>query len=321
MADIFISYSRTQQEIANELNKRFKKLGYDVFLDTEVLEPGDKWLERLKDEVRHADLLVILVSETANVSQYVTLEMVEALKYNKRIVPVRINKTSLPTYLKDFQAISFLDDNYDDIVQRIHNVFPNSLTKFIRRYGLMKLAFSTLLILAIVIIAWQMILLSRNAQFDVVVPVPCPLNSSRSLNALANDNEATIMIPPDCSIGWRSGVRLDVSGEYSGDLEDRILWILVYIGNNYYPQSISTSCGQPERVQSVFIDDHMWTSQIVLGTPGDEFDIVLVSVDGSESEIFANWLDEGCNAGFTGFAASQLPSGLIEHDAVTIRSN
>ncbi len=64
MAQIFLSYSRDDQELASHLAKDLKDLGHVVWLDQE-LTGGQAWWDQILAMIRACDLFVFVLSSAA----------------------------------------------------------------------------------------------------------------------------------------------------------------------------------------------------------------------------------------------------------------
>ena len=95
---VFISYGREPNygtPIAQELHDRIYELEnppLKPFLDTSDLNEGDKWRPQLAREIEDSFLLIVLCSQKANGSQYVTFEWSYAMGKQKPILPIEIQK-------------------------------------------------------------------------------------------------------------------------------------------------------------------------------------------------------------------------------------
>ena len=73
--DAFISYSRLDAEWATRLEADLSRRGYDIFLDTKRLTAGDEWDKQLQSDIRNARNLILLWSDNARGSDWVTKEI------------------------------------------------------------------------------------------------------------------------------------------------------------------------------------------------------------------------------------------------------
>ena len=61
MRNIFISYSRTNEDIAKTIANDIRELGNAVWFD-EYLAGGEAWWEKFLDEIRNCDIFIFLLS-------------------------------------------------------------------------------------------------------------------------------------------------------------------------------------------------------------------------------------------------------------------
>ncbi len=90
---IFISYSSKQTQIIWQIYDLLKKNHYDVFLDKEKLELGQKFPDQLEEAIKHSDGLIILITpDSVSENSWVHKEIEFAIKHWKnldnRIIPV-----------------------------------------------------------------------------------------------------------------------------------------------------------------------------------------------------------------------------------------
>jgi len=128
MAKIFISYARRDAgEIADELADQLRAKDHEVFLDVQSIRAGARWRSELSRRIKRSDLIVVLVTEGSNASDYVYQEIREAEKHGKTIVPVKVGDAPLPVHLRGtWQAITPEDDNLDAILLEIQSALLHS---------------------------------------------------------------------------------------------------------------------------------------------------------------------------------------------------
>ena len=124
MADVFISYRRDGGDMtAMYIFQALKDRGYSVFYDVDVLRSGKFNEELLKQIQGCTDFLVVLsphaLDRCNNQGDWVRLEIAEAIKEEKNIVPILMN------------GFSFPDDLPDDINElRVHTGLTSSTEYF-----------------------------------------------------------------------------------------------------------------------------------------------------------------------------------------------
>jgi tetratricopeptide (TPR) repeat protein len=136
MSRVFISYRRADSaEWANNLNRRLgMRYGEDlIFQDVEDIQPGDNWLETIKQELQVCQVFLILIGpywlvdkggrkRLEDPGDILRMEVVEALASQGIVIPTLVGGAemiladSLPEPLKPLslrQAISLRDEQWN----------------------------------------------------------------------------------------------------------------------------------------------------------------------------------------------------------------
>jgi hypothetical protein len=80
---VFVSYSREDSSIADQLGEAYKALGMEYLRDVNVLRSGEKWAPALLDLIDKSEIFQLLWSEAAKRSPYVRQEWQHALGLNR----------------------------------------------------------------------------------------------------------------------------------------------------------------------------------------------------------------------------------------------
>lgn len=99
--DIFISYADEDKALSITLEDRLKSFGIIVHRDKTDLRFGNDWREKLFQKIKQCDKFILLWSIYSARSTSVNEEIVEALKYNKLIIPCLLDETSLTPILEN----------------------------------------------------------------------------------------------------------------------------------------------------------------------------------------------------------------------------
>ncbi len=127
MAHIFISCSSADKVRAKELHDRLSN-DFDVWLFTEKLLGGIKWSSEIDSALAKADALIVLISPSSAVSQWVTYEWSFALGKNLAVIPLQIEvveRDKIHDKLKELHIISFVsprDEDWSSLFRRIGEV-------------------------------------------------------------------------------------------------------------------------------------------------------------------------------------------------------
>lgn len=87
--DIFISYSRKDDEIMSRIKTHFEQEDFIVWVDQTELELGTvAWETKIQDALEHTSCVVVLMSPDSKQSKWVMNELSYAERHNVRIFPV-----------------------------------------------------------------------------------------------------------------------------------------------------------------------------------------------------------------------------------------
>ena len=88
MADVFVSYSRSDSELVNRLVERLRERGKDVWFDVEGIRDAEVFPAALRRAVEGSDGFVFVISPDSVASPFCEQEVDHAVELNKRIVPL-----------------------------------------------------------------------------------------------------------------------------------------------------------------------------------------------------------------------------------------
>ena len=89
MADIFISYSREDRGLIDQLSEEVENLGYTVWCDGD-LQGGSAWRQAIATEITKCQVLIVLWSENSKKSVFVPQEVDEAMQLEKPVIALRV---------------------------------------------------------------------------------------------------------------------------------------------------------------------------------------------------------------------------------------
>jgi len=110
-SQVFISYSREDQEVAAKVAKALEALGWSVFFDVEI-RVGESWDERIERELNAAKAVVVLWSPTSVASRWVRNEA-RIGEAAQKLAPAQIAKANLPVEFSHVQAANLIGWNGD----------------------------------------------------------------------------------------------------------------------------------------------------------------------------------------------------------------
>ena len=100
MPDIFISYSRRDQEFVKRLFDSLTGVGLDVWVDWEDIEPTADWWQRINQGIETSNTVLFVVSPESLASPVCMMEANYALGFNKRFIPLLREETEVEDAIK-----------------------------------------------------------------------------------------------------------------------------------------------------------------------------------------------------------------------------
>lgn len=89
--DIFISYSRKDKEKVTQIYELLKSNGLKCWLDVDGMYSGVSFKKVIVDAIKQSTILLFMSSENSNKSKNVISEVSLAMKYGKKILPIRLD--------------------------------------------------------------------------------------------------------------------------------------------------------------------------------------------------------------------------------------
>jgi len=106
---IFLSYSRADLDYIATLVDALREKGADVWFDKNI-RTGEQWDNILEEQIKAADVFLIVMSKTSVASNNVKDEMSYAKSLGKIISPILIETCEVPMRLARYQYIDFTQD-------------------------------------------------------------------------------------------------------------------------------------------------------------------------------------------------------------------
>jgi TPR repeat protein len=110
---VFISYSRDDLKFADQLDAGLDLCGFECVLDRHGISGGEDWKRRLGNLISEADTVVFVLSPSSARSEVCAWEVEDALRLNKRILPIicrPLEGASPPPQLQERNYIFFYED-------------------------------------------------------------------------------------------------------------------------------------------------------------------------------------------------------------------
>lgn len=129
---IFLSYSHRDNLVASQIKLALGAAGYQVQGDESEIKGGQEWASVIEESIKKADLIVSIISHSANESSWVRRELVYADNLQKPIVPIKVDDSPIPLMIIDRQYIS-AEANFEDGLQELIAVLPKRIEALAER--------------------------------------------------------------------------------------------------------------------------------------------------------------------------------------------
>ncbi len=110
MTDLLISYSRQDGEFVRRLHAALTQRGRDVWVDFEDIPISAAWWESIHDAIEETNAFVFVISPASVGSPICNLEIDEALRNHKRLIPIMLHPTKLEEGLEVISRRTLSDD-------------------------------------------------------------------------------------------------------------------------------------------------------------------------------------------------------------------
>lgn len=112
MADVFISYSRSSQEVVRQLAEAVKRLGYSVWWDDE-LPPHRSYSDVITDQIGEAKAAIVVWSQNAAESEWVRAEA-DVARGQKKLIQTSLDGRMPPMPFNQIQFAAIGDWHGED---------------------------------------------------------------------------------------------------------------------------------------------------------------------------------------------------------------
>lgn len=129
MADVFISHSSKDKEIADRLCAFLEQNGLKCWIAPRDIEPGCEWPVAISEAIQNVQVMVVIYSNNSATSTQVPKELTLADKRKKKILPYKIDDTELfgsfDYFLSSAHWILENKENPNESFQELFRVISN----------------------------------------------------------------------------------------------------------------------------------------------------------------------------------------------------
>ncbi len=131
VADVFISYSRTDIEFVQRFASSLNELGKTPWIDTDAIADAEVFPQAIRTAIEESDAFLFVITPASVASRFCEQEVTYAGTLAKRIVPVVrdvVADAEIPEDIRNRNWIPFTDsDDYDASLQRVVQALDTDL--------------------------------------------------------------------------------------------------------------------------------------------------------------------------------------------------
>ena len=124
MADVFISYSSTDEQLARFVHNHLQTEKITSFMAAASIIPGDRWTKEVFNNLRLSKWVVFLASRTACNSAYVQQELGAAMIENKNLIPIvwDMAPNEVPGWVSQHQVLNLSGRSFNDLQAEVTQI-------------------------------------------------------------------------------------------------------------------------------------------------------------------------------------------------------
>lgn len=130
MKKVFLSYANIDSEAAKQLHASLRNADVSGWMDHADIASGEAVAHKIKESIREASAVVVLISPGSITSQWVQFEVGAAWAMGKLIVPVLIGDSdvsiNLPDWLSEFQYLDARDRPLRDVAKEVVRIISDA---------------------------------------------------------------------------------------------------------------------------------------------------------------------------------------------------
>lgn len=119
---IFISYSHKDSDFVKKIYNELKETPYTVFMDKYEIQVGDNIKDKINEMMVSSDYIIFVESKNSIDSDWAKSEIEKAKALKKKILPLKIDKSEPPSFLKNTMHADFsksFDSGMDMLIKAL----------------------------------------------------------------------------------------------------------------------------------------------------------------------------------------------------------
>lgn len=127
MSYIFVSYARKNAVLVQQVVDELRRRNFRIWMDKNNIAGGQNWQNAIKEAVNASSALLLFLSPESVDSEWVGIELDEALNAGKTVIPYCLEECEIPLRLK---KINYIHHDSGDAMEELVAVLPNAARLF-----------------------------------------------------------------------------------------------------------------------------------------------------------------------------------------------
>lgn len=115
MSDVFISHSKDDAAVAEELKDLFEKEGLMAYVAYRDVGPGESWVSEIRQNLINSKEVVVVISSNSKGNLWIAAECGAAWALSKKITPalvgMKIEDSGVVQFIESHQAVEISTEN------------------------------------------------------------------------------------------------------------------------------------------------------------------------------------------------------------------
>lgn len=121
MSSVFFSYPSEHFNYVNDVHNLLQQKGYDVWLDRDRLQSGDKWWDKICEAIEDRTYFVTFITPEMLKSPFCLKELEYAKQLEKTIIPIVLQTSRIPAIIKDIEYMDSHGKNSSECFKELED--------------------------------------------------------------------------------------------------------------------------------------------------------------------------------------------------------
>lgn len=121
--DLYFCYSRKDAHVVRTVAYYLKHAGYRCWIDEEGILSGSAFLSMIGDAIKRSNCMLVFLSKNSTASEWVMRELDYAMGMGKKVLPILLDDTTIPSQLSHLQYFDLRKQEYMSVLLKVMRRF------------------------------------------------------------------------------------------------------------------------------------------------------------------------------------------------------